>query len=236
MLGHSHALSGMAAGAAAGEFVLHLPVPGTFGLAAFTAGMALLCDLDKCGSCPARSLGILSEGVAWFIGKAFGGHRHLTHSIIGIAIFTILAWLSCYCRHDWGGRIGLGLLITLSVAGGLEALHITRGTLADLIGVAVAAAVIRFGLGLTLIPLAVAIGASTHVAGDMLTDSGCMLLYPFSKHRFHLLPELLQFTTGTDPELYGVDPVLTGMLLVLGGWAVDPGFIVMTWAALSSRI
>jgi membrane-bound metal-dependent hydrolase YbcI (DUF457 family) len=236
MLGHSHALNGAVAGLAIGEFALHLPDPRLIALAGFTAGMALLPDLDKCGSCPARSLGILSEGVAWVIGKASRGHRHLTHTIIGIVVFTVLAWLSCHYRHDWGGRIGLGLLITLCVAGGLEALHITRGTLADLIGIAAAAGVVMLGFGLTLIPLAVAIGVSTHICGDMLTDSGCMLLYPFSKYRFHLLPELLQFTTGTDPELYGVDPVLTGMLLVLGGWAVDPGFIVMTWAALSSRI
>jgi membrane-bound metal-dependent hydrolase YbcI (DUF457 family) len=236
MLGHSHALSGIVAAAAIGEFALHLPDPRLVALAGFTAGMALLPDLDKCGSCPARCLGFLSEGVAWFIGKVSRGHRHLTHTIIGIAIFTALAWASCLFRHDWGGRIGLGLLITLSVAGGLEALHITRGTLADLAGVAVAAGVVMLGFGLTLIPLAVAIGVSTHICGDMLTDSGCMLLYPFSKHRFHLLPGPLQFTTGTDPELYGVDPVLTGLLLVLGGWAVDPGFIVTTWAALSSRI
>jgi membrane-bound metal-dependent hydrolase YbcI (DUF457 family) len=236
MLAHSHALSGGVTGAAAGEFVLHLPLTGTFGLAAFAASMALLPDLDKTGSCPARSLGIVSEGVAGVIGKVSGGHRHATHSIPGIAIFTVLAWLSCLFRHDWGGRIGLGLLITLSVAGGLEALHIARGTLADVIGIAVAVAVVRFGWDLTLIPLAVLIGTVVHVAGDMLTDSGCMLAFPFSKHRFHLLPGPLQFTTGTDPELYGVDPVLTGMLLVLGGWAADPGLVVASWAAVTSRI
>jgi membrane-bound metal-dependent hydrolase YbcI (DUF457 family) len=210
-----------------------LPLAGTLGLAAFAAGMALLNDLDKCGSCAARSLGFLSEGVAWFIGKVSGGHRHLTHAILGIGIFTCLALLSCHFRHDWGGRIGLGLLITLSVAGGLEALHITRGTLADLIGIAVAAGVIKLGLGLTLIPFAVLIGASTHVAGDMLTDSGCMLAFPLSKHRFHLLPGPLQFTTGTKPELFGVDPVLTGLLVALGSWAVAPGFVVAAWAAVT---
>jgi membrane-bound metal-dependent hydrolase YbcI (DUF457 family) len=232
MLGHSHALSGAATGAAAGEFVLHLSHVGTFEFAAFIAGMALLCDLDKCGSCPARCLGILSEGVAWVIGKLSGGHRHLTHSILGIAIFTGLAWASCHYRHDWAGRIGLGLLITLCVSGGLEALHITRGTTADVLGIAVAAAVVMLGLGLTLIPLAVAIGCSVHILGDMCTDSGCMLAYPLSKHRFHLLPGPLQFTTGTGPELFGVDPVLTGMLLALGGWAADPRFL----AALIERM
>jgi membrane-bound metal-dependent hydrolase YbcI (DUF457 family) len=213
-----------------------LSLVGTFGLAAFAAGMALLNDLDKCGSCAARSLGILSEGVAWVIGKLSGGHRHLTHAILGIAIFTCLALLSCHFRHDWGGRIGLGLLITLSVAGGLEALHVTRGTLADLIGIAVAVGVIKLGLGLTLIPFAVLIGTSTHICGDMLTDSGCMLVFPLSKHRFHLLPGPLQFTTGTKPELFGVDPVLTGLLVALAAWAIAPGFIAAQVHALASSL
>ena len=53
MLGHSHALSGAVAGIATG-ILLHLPVPQIAALAGFTAGMALLPDLDKCGSSPAR--------------------------------------------------------------------------------------------------------------------------------------------------------------------------------------
>jgi membrane-bound metal-dependent hydrolase YbcI (DUF457 family) len=90
MLGHSHALSGAVTGAGAGIF-LHLPLARTGSLAGFTAGMALLPDLDKCGSSPARCLGFLSEAVAWIIGKLSGGHRHATHSFLGIALFTGLA-------------------------------------------------------------------------------------------------------------------------------------------------
>jgi len=83
--------------------------------------------------------------------------------------------------------------------------------------------------GLTLVPLATAIGCTVHVLGDMLTDSGCMLAFPLSRHRFHLLPEPLAFTTGTSPEILFVDPVLTGALLVLGGFVVDPGFVTAHW-------
>ena len=75
MLGHSHALSGAVTGAATGIF-LHLSEPRTIALAGFTAGMALLPDLDKCGSSPARCLGFLSEAVAKVIAKVSGGHRH----------------------------------------------------------------------------------------------------------------------------------------------------------------
>src|SRR5215469_18426765 len=115
MLGHSHALSGAITGLATGT-VMHMSVPHTAALAGFTAGMALLPDMDKCGSSPARCLGFLSEAVAWVIGKLSGGHRHLTHSILGIGIFTGLAWLAAHYRADVAGKVGLALLMTLTVA------------------------------------------------------------------------------------------------------------------------
>lgn len=221
MLGHSHALSGAVTGLAAGIW-LHYSVPQIAALAGFTAGMALLPDLDKCGSSPSRSLGFVSEAVAWVFGKISGGHRHATHSFIGIAVFTALAWVSCHYRADIAGKAGLALLMTLSVSAGLEALHLARGHVADLIGIAVAAGEIYYGYGLRLIPLAVFIGCCTHVAGDMLTDSGCMLFYPYGKHRFHLLPEPLAFTTGTWPEHSIVDPLLTMALALLTIRVADP--------------
>jgi membrane-bound metal-dependent hydrolase YbcI (DUF457 family) len=232
MLGHSHALSGGVTGIATGIF-LHMSIPQTTALAGLTAGMALLPDLDKCGSSPARSLGLVSEAVAWTIGRISGGHRHATHSFLGIALFTGLAWISCHFRSDWGGKAGLALLMTLSVAAGLEALHIARSHVADLIGIGVASWEVWFGYGLRLIPLAVLLGCCTHIAGDMLTDSGCMLWFPAWRRRFHLLPEPFAFTTGTAPELLIVDPLLTGALLVLAGWATDPAFVVAQWHALA---
>ena len=232
MLGHSHALSGGVTGLATG-ILLHMSAPATAALAGFTAGMALLPDMDKCGSSPARSLGFLSEAVAWTIAKLSGGHRHLTHSVLGVAIFTGLAWVACYYRADIAGKAGLALLMTLTVSGGLEALRLARSHVADLIGIGVAAAEIWYGYGLRLIPLAVLVGCCTHIIGDMLTDSGCMLAYPLSRHRFHLLPEPLAFTTGTRPELLLVDPLLTAAVVVLAGWAADPAFVAAQWHALT---
>ena len=232
MLGHSHALSGAVTGIATG-ILLHLPVSQAAALAGFTAGMALLPDLDKCGSSPARCLGWLSEAIAWAAGRISGGHRHATHSVLGVAVFTGLAWACCQFRHDWAGKAGLALLMTLSAAAALEALHIARGHVADLIAIGIAAAEVWFGYGLRLIPLAVLIGCCTHIAGDMLTDSGCMLGFPVSRQRFHLLPEPLAFTTGTRPELLVVDPILSGALLVLAALAVDPAFVTAQWHSLA---
>jgi membrane-bound metal-dependent hydrolase YbcI (DUF457 family) len=231
MLGHSHALSGAVTGAAAGIF-LHMSEPRTVALAGFTAGMALLPDLDKCGSSPARCLGFLSEAVAKVIAKISGGHRHATHSILGIAVFTALAWVACHFRGDIAGKAGLALLMTLTVSGALESLRIARSHVADVIAVGVAAFEIWFGYGLALIPLAVLVGCATHIAGDMLTDSGCMLGYPASKFRYHLLPEPLAFTTGTRPELLFVDPLLTVALVALGIWVADPALVSAHWHAL----
>jgi membrane-bound metal-dependent hydrolase YbcI (DUF457 family) len=123
MLGHSHALSGAVTGIAAG-ILLHRPASQVAALAGFTAGMALLPDLDKCGSSPARCLGWLSEAIAWAVGRISGGHRHATHSVLGVAVFTGLAWACGHFRHDWAGKAGLALLLTLSAAAALEALHI----------------------------------------------------------------------------------------------------------------
>jgi membrane-bound metal-dependent hydrolase YbcI (DUF457 family) len=232
MLGHSHALSGAVTGSATG-ILLQLPAAQVAALAGFTAGMALLPDLDKCGSSPARCLGWLSEAIAWAAGRISGGHRHATHSVLGVAVFTGLAWACCQFRHDWAGKAGLALLMTLSAAAALEALHIARGHAADLIAIGIAAAEVWFGYGLRLIPLAVLIGCCTHIAGDMLTDSGCMLGFPVSRHRFHLLPEPLAFTTGTRPELLVVDPILSGALLVLAALAVDPAFVTAQWHSLA---
>jgi membrane-bound metal-dependent hydrolase YbcI (DUF457 family) len=236
MLGHSHSLSGAATGAAAGMFVLHLPLTGTAALAGLTAGMALLPDLDSVGSCSARSLGLLSEAVAWVIRLVSGGHRHGSHSLVGIAAFTGLAWLACAFRSDIAGKAGLALLITLAVSSGLEALHLTNGHTADALGIAAAAAVVWAGWGLALVPLAVALGCAAHLAGDALTDSGIPLLWPLSMYRFKAWPEPFSFTTGTRPETLIVDPLLSVAFLALASWAVVPHADHAVWAYALHRL
>ena len=230
MEGHSHALSGACTGLAAG-ILLHYSLPYDVALSGYTAGMALIPDLDSCGSSGARCLGLLSGAVSHVLRRLSGGHRHATHSLLGIGVFTGLAWAACHYRHDLGGKIGLALLLAIAVSSGLEALsrRLRNGHVADLIACAVAGAVIWKGYGLALIPLATLIGCCTHIAGDMLTDSGCNLAWPLSRRRFHLLPEPLAFTTGTRPETLIVAPLLLTTLVVLGAWAADPSAVLYGW-------
>lgn len=230
MLGEEHDLSGITAGFAVGEFVMHLPLTGTVVLAAWMGGFATWNDLDQCGSCAARSLGFLSEAVAVVIRKLSGGHRHLTHSILGVAIFTALAEFACAHRGSVPGRIGLAFFLTLGIAAGLGALRV-GGHYADVIALAAATGIAWTGWDLALVPVACGLGMAVHIAGDMLTKEGCPVADPLTSRHFRWWPPPLAFTTGTKPEAL----VRIALLLVLGflaARAVDPAEVALVTSHL----
>lgn len=207
MLGHTHALSGMVAGAAAGSLALH---PHAAPLALFTGvvtAYALAPDLDHCGTTEARSFGFITEVFAWMVEKISGGHRHGTHSAVGVAAFTGAAWLACLFRHTWPGRITLGVLLAVGFASAMDALRI-GGHAGNLIACGLATVMCWTGYGLAFVPLAAALGAGTHIAGDMLTRCGCPLAWPATMREFHLLPPRMRFTTGNAAEHWIVTPLL----------------------------
>jgi membrane-bound metal-dependent hydrolase YbcI (DUF457 family) len=215
-LGHTHAISGAVVGAAIGEFPLHLGPAGIVTLAGFTAAFATLPDLDTRHSCAARSLGFFSAGFAFLVGKVSGGHRHGTHSILGVAVFTALAWAACVFRHAEHGRIRfvLAVFLALAFAAGLRALRI-GGHWADLLAIAGAVFIAWHGWSLALIPLACALGCAAHLAGDSLTVEGIPLFWPFTLRHFRLLPPPLAFVTGTWRENVIVAPALLLALAAL---------------------
>ena len=213
------------AGLAAGLYLTHPTHPPAAQLALFTwltAGAAVLPDIDHPNSTLAHCFGFLTRSVAWLIGKISGGHRHLTHAILGVAGFEFLAWLAAKFRHEIGGKAGLVILLSLIMAGGLYAFGI-RGHVADLLAIAGATGLVVTGTGLPHLATAVGLGCATHVVGDMLTDEGCPLLYPFSEQHCRLLPRPLAFTTGTRPELWVLDPALAAGLGLLFYRAVQLG-------------
>jgi membrane-bound metal-dependent hydrolase YbcI (DUF457 family) len=199
MLGLSHAASGLLTGLAAAE-VTHLPVTGAVTLAALTAGFATLSDLDSVGSCAARSLGFLSKGFAYLIRTVSGGHRHATHSLLGVAVFTAVAWLACHYRGEPYGRAVLAAFLALAIAASLRALRL-GGHYADVLAIAAAAGIAWWGWELALIPLACLIGC------DSLTDVGIPVFWPLSL-RHYGLPKPIAFTTGHAVERFAVDPLI----------------------------
>jgi membrane-bound metal-dependent hydrolase YbcI (DUF457 family) len=222
-LGHTHAIGGAATAAAAAEFSLHLPATGALALAGLTAAFATLPDLDTKGSCAARALGWLSEAFGWLVERVSGGHRHGTHSVLGVAVFTTATWLACIYRHDLASRVALAVFLTLAIAAGLRALRL-HGGLADAGGAAAAAAIAFAGPGLALVPVACGLGCAAHIAADMLTTAGCPLAWPLTLRHFGL-PRPLAFVTGTWRETCLVVPVL----LISLGWS----FGWLAWHAMA---
>ena len=201
----------MVTGVAAGSLALHLPIAPLALFSAITAAYALAPDLDACHSTEARSFGPVTGAFAWVVEHVSGGHRHGTHSAVGVAAFTAVAWLACLFRHTWPGRIVLGIILAAGFASAMDALRI-GGRAGNGLACAGAALMTWSGYGLALVPVAAALGASTHLAGDCLTRCGCPLAWPATMREFHLLPRSLRFTTGTWPEHLIVTPLLLAAL------------------------
>jgi membrane-bound metal-dependent hydrolase YbcI (DUF457 family) len=193
MMGHTHALSGLAAGAAT---LPAAPVHTLREQLAWTAcwgGMALLPDLDMRGTTSARMWGPISTTAATAIGWLARGHRRGTHDFIVAPIaFAALATMAAT------NRIASLVLLALAIGLALHAVHFVipgnvertwPGNLA-LSGVA-AYLLTRDGVDTSWLPLAVAGGVLAHIAGDALTTEGVpvpgtWLLKPRYRRRFGL--------------------------------------------------
>lgn len=243
--GKTHALTGLTTGLAAGELVLHLPVPQSIGLAFLTGCAAVLPDVDHPNSTLAHSFGFLTKFIAEIIGKVSGGHRHGTHSLVGVAVFTALAWAGVRYRHDWAGRIGLGMLLAIVLASGLVALRVgkgrrwhglLRGHRSDALAIAAALAMTITGAGLGLVAFAMGLGCATHIfAGDSFTEQGCPWFWPVSQYHFKWWPRPLAFTTGTKPEAAFAGAYVAALVLLAIN-AVAPGIELSVWAHVAHAI
>lgn len=247
MLGRDHALSGAVIFATAAPALdPGLGVVQLLAGAALTAGAAVLPDIDHPDATISRSFGFLTRSFAWAVEKASGGHRHGTHSLVGVAVFTAgvaaaaaWAWRS---SQDWYSArppafagpgwhdLPAAAVTVLLLAAALRALKI-GGHSADLIAVGLTIAFtwldpLRL---LQALPPATVVGCTTHIAGDALTHGGCPLLWPFSRREFHLLPRRARFTTGRLVERGLVSPLLLAALGI--ALARDVHVLRHLWAA-----
>jgi membrane-bound metal-dependent hydrolase YbcI (DUF457 family) len=151
-----------------------------------TAGAALLPDADHHSATIANSLPPLSNLVCDGIGRISGGHRHGTHSLIGIAGFIAVAWVAGLwtVETESFGTIypGAGLLTVLLVAFAAKALKIIPDTMRKspwAVGLTAGAFITAFAPEEQFwFPIATGIGVVVHIAGDMMTTGGCNLIYP----------------------------------------------------------
>lgn len=184
MMGRTHALSGVVAylAAAAAVPTWHTSLGELVLGTAVAAGAAMLPDLDHPQSRIARAAGPVSWVVAVVVARLGGGHREVTHSLLGVALMALATW-----GIGTAGALPLGLWAAFLGALALGAVGPWRrfGIVYTLLCLLSAAALITVsavdGPRVWVMVAAVAIGALTHVLGDMLTREGCPLLWPWRR-------------------------------------------------------
>jgi hypothetical protein len=190
MLGHSHALSGLAAGAATLPWA---PVHGAVGQVAWVGavgGFAMLPDLDQRGTTVSRMWGPLTDVPSGVVGRLARGHRWGTHdALLAPVAFGLLATAAAVTF--WSS------LLLLAVAIGL-ALHALNFVIPGRWENTVVGNVVVSWVGAWLLlahtaspvwlPPAVAVGVLAHIAGDALTTEGVPvpLVWIFSRRRIAL--------------------------------------------------
>ncbi|HEX2075909.1 MAG TPA: metal-dependent hydrolase [Geodermatophilus sp.] len=228
MLGHSHALSGLAVGAATLPWA---PLEGPVAQVAWVAavgGFAMLPDLDHTGSTVSDMWGPVTDVPSGAIGRLAQGHRWGTHdAILAPVAFGLLAVAAA--GAFWSSLLLLALAIGLA----LRALHFVIPGRAEntvvgnlLLSWGGAWLLLDHSPGPGWLPWAVALGVLTHIAGDAVTTAGVPVPLVWLVRRCRI--ELLPLRTGTLLE----KAVLAPLFLAAAVWflyvntgvrdAVDP--------------
>jgi membrane-bound metal-dependent hydrolase YbcI (DUF457 family) len=200
VLGHSHALSGLAAGAATLPWA---PVEGPVAQVAWIAaagGFAMLPDLDHSGSTVSDMWGPVTDVPSGAIGRLAQGHRWGTHdAVLAPVAFGALALAAA--NAFWSSL----LLMALAIGLALRALHFVIPGRAE--NTVVGNLVLSWaGAWLLLehmpqpawLPWAVALGVLTHIAGDAITTQGVPVPVLWLAKRCRL--KLTPLRTGTALE------------------------------------
>ncbi len=215
MLGHSHALSGLATGAATLPWV---PVHGTVAQVAWVSavgGFAMLPDLDQQGSTISRMWGPFTDLPSGVINAVARGHRWGTHdAVLSPVAFGLLA--SAAAWSSWSSLLLLALAIGLA----LRALHFVIPGRAEntvlgnlLLSWGGAWLLLEHSPGPDWLPWAVVVGVLTHVAGDALTTEGVPVPLLWVVHRARL--SLTPLHTGTTVEKLVLAPLFLGATVCL---------------------
>jgi membrane-bound metal-dependent hydrolase YbcI (DUF457 family) len=207
VLGHSHALSGLAVGAATLPWA---PVQGPVAQGAWIAavgGFAMLPDLDHRNSTVSDMWGPVTDVPAGAIGALAGGHRWGTHdAVLAPLVFAALALAAA------GAYWSSLLLMALGIGLALRALHFvipgrTETTILGNLVLSWGGAWLLLGhmAPPAWLPWAVAIGVLTHVLGDAITTAGVPvpLLWLVKRKRLALSP----IRTGATVEKVALVPL-----------------------------
>ena len=154
-------------------------------------------DADHGQASITHSLPPVTKWMAQGIGVVSGGHRHGTHSFIGVAVFALFTYLMSFWVTDIEGRtaaLGSGLIAVFLVAFATKTfgLHRSIGTgfVGDILGTAAGPWLVALGTAgvatyyfderWSWLPLCMAVGTFIHVLGDGLTVQGVPWLWPWN--------------------------------------------------------
>lgn len=222
MMGPAHAASGLAAGAltlgVATRFGVEAPLEQLAWVVAW-GGFAYLPDLDQRGSTAGSVWGPPTRLLSRAVGFLARRHRGGTHDVV-VAPVVFGALAAVAADQPWSAfavlALGIGLAlhaIAQLIPGGAE--KTALGNLAlSLLG---AWWLTRHGISLPWLPVAVAGGVLTHIAGDALTTDGVPVPFTTWLRRKPLTVGLRLFRAGRGPEpllQFLVFPALTLLGLV----------------------
>lgn len=241
MMGPTHAASGLAAGAV-GAIALGVTEPAAVAsLSVLTAGAALLPDMDHPSATLARTFGPVSKAVSLATNATasaaatlvsvpadrrdgrVGGHRTLTHTVVGVAAAAAWGWFASLGGR-WGVLALVFIMVSLAMAGLITAQTRKWGALGSLAVAAAVTAGIAAAAPQALTPWMLAVfmglGVVVHIAGDGVTVQGIPALFPLKIggrfwKRVHLVPSFLRFTAGQWPDkvLFGVFTAVAAVAL-----------------------
>jgi membrane-bound metal-dependent hydrolase YbcI (DUF457 family) len=229
MMGRTHALSGAVAWLGAvpllsreqwlGSYAVSLSPGQMIAGAVVCAGAAVLPDVDHHNGRIAHTFGPVTRVMCRLVGKAAGGHRHATHSILfALGAGYAMDLLATHFVYGWWAA--LFLIVGLGLRGvGLDfEKHEHWSTVAD--GAAAAFAVfLMHGLDMSFAGYAVTLGCLAHLAGDCLTPRGCPIFWPV-RRRVEI--PLVSRTDGVV-EQWIVAPLLAVVAVVLAARAALGG-------------
>jgi membrane-bound metal-dependent hydrolase YbcI (DUF457 family) len=208
MMGRTHSLSSSVAFLAVLPYLPHASAPEVAVATVCAAGAGLLPDLDHQSGTAARSFGPISHVMCRTVAAVSGGHRHATHSLMGVGVFTADAWVQSGNRWALTGLLWVCLGLAVRSAHHRRHRHDHVLGLANAAGCAVVAYLLAghvatHGSERMLVAAAVCIGVTAHIAGDLLTPEGCPLVWPYPR-RFHVA----EVSTDHWTEHHIVMPVL----------------------------
>lgn len=214
MMGHTHAVSGMAAGAATLPLLTLDSAWAQLAYVAVSGGMAYFPDWDHQSSTISVMWGPFSRLVHEVLTRIFRGHRGGMHDVVvAPLLFGGLAYAA-----SWNRYVAM-VVLAIAIGATLRALHFVIPGNAEKswpINLAASWASAWWLSGhaageLWWLPIAVAVGIVLHIAGDALTKS--------------CVPRPFSWLDG-QPDGFGTGPLRTNTWYE--EWLIAPGLLITT--------